>query len=217
MNLGNDALMQMLRSDPSRQIDASAQMMMNAFAPQDAAMLQQNVAGLRATAPGLGQRFGSAMGMGEAALRSQTANNIGVRNANLAQSAYENAQNRRLSAAGSINQQGLSIAQLASQLGLANQNALNQGGMFNVSNNIQTQGMNADQANLFRQFQMQGLGQAFNQQMGQRQFNQSLLGMMFGQAPTPQANPNYGQGFMDIGQLMMMLPMLRGMGSGRTA
>jgi hypothetical protein len=214
MNLGNDALMQMLRSDPSRQMDPSARMLIDAFAPQDARMLNQNVAGMRATAPGLGQRFGTAMGMGESNLRATAMNNIGTRNAGIAQSAYENAQNRRLQAAGSINQQGLNIAQLASQLGLANQAALNQGGMFNVSNNLQAQGMNADQANLFRQFQLQGYNTAFGQQMGQRQFNQSLLGMMMGQAPQNQANPMWGQGAMDIGQLMMMLPMLRSMGGG---
>jgi hypothetical protein len=38
--------------------------------------------------------------------------------------------------------------------------------------------------------------------------------MMMGQAPQNQANPMWGQGAMDIGQLMMMLPMLRSMGGG---
>lgn len=104
-NSSSDGLMQMLRgSGPAslsgdllrtgNPFDTSS--MFDALAPLDMRQTDQQVAGLRAGAAGLGQRFGGAMMREESNLRSNIAEQINARNAGIQMQSFESAQGRRM-------------------------------------------------------------------------------------------------------------------------
>lgn len=114
INPGNDALMQFLRADPSRQFDTSGAF--TALEANDQRQIDQAANSLRAGYAGLGQRFGTASQRQEGRLRDDFAAQIAARNAGIAQGSFEAAQSRSFNA-----------AQLFSQLasGIYGQNVAN--------------------------------------------------------------------------------------------
>lgn len=114
INPGNDALMQFLRADPSRQFDTSGAF--TALEANDQRQIDQQANALRAGYSGLGARFGTAANRNEGRLRGDFAAQIAARNAGIAQNSFEAAQGRSFNA-----------AQLFSQLasGLYGQNIAN--------------------------------------------------------------------------------------------
>lgn len=146
LNTGQDGLLQMLNRGPAdvnlagniegldtnlrdilggnTQFDNSA--LFSALQAQDKTAQTDALTALRGSYGSLGQRFGSANMTNEAKLLTDLANNNATRNAQIASTSFENAQNRRLSAGsllsgleGSRNQRSLDVAGLNLQdLGL---------------------------------------------------------------------------------------------------
>lgn len=226
-NTGQDALMQLLRANPQTQVDANlgsmaatgmpynTSAMFDAFRASDTQAVNEQVAGLRAGSSGLGQRFGSANSSAEAALRATLAGNFQARNAQLDASSYEGAMQRMLAANQQLTgreqfgqQFQAGLAQTLSQLGLDIGNF----GLESAKTSMaQTQGNNAAQQG-FQQNQLSAIAQLLGAFQNRQGLNAQLLAMMFGQ-PAPQM-PGLGQGAMDMGQLLMFLPMLKGMSGG---
>lgn len=207
-NTGQDALMQLLRANPHTQVDANLDALartglpynmspaFDAFKATDQQALAQQVAGLHAGASGLGQRFGSSMMNAEAALRATLTGQTQARNAQMGAQAYESAMQRMLGGnellsgreqAGQQMQSSVAQALLQSALGAGN---------FGLQS-VQTR--------------MSGLGQLLSAGQNRQAQNTQLLSLMFG-LPPAQA-PNLGGGFSDMGQLLMLLPLLRQMGT----
>lgn len=205
-NSGQDALMQMIRGS-GQPFDTSKQFA--ALAPLDQRLIDSQVAGLRGSSTSLGQRFGTATMGSERMLRGNFAQDIAARNAGLQSSAYESAQGRNMSAAGQLQQGGLSQASLLAQIAQAN-----------AGNQIQTGQFNSAQNQAYNQFISQVLGQAGGLQQGQQNQNAQLLAIMAGLQPPgfAQSQPSSLPGaFGDIGQLLMFLPFLRGLQGGAPA
>lgn len=142
-NQGQDALLQFLRSDPTRQllggIDLTGQLggiLANGGQQSTDAALsaldrlqqqdtQKQLALLQGSSGSLGQRFGTATQQRAADLLSQLSTQYGAQRAQLALGAAENAQNRRLQAgqtlAGLAGQQGSQALQAAQLLQFAPQ------------------------------------------------------------------------------------------------
>lgn len=107
-NTGQDGGLQALRAIPGgstlNEISETGtpfdtSQLFNSLRPIRERQLSEGLAQLRAGAPGLGQRFGSAMMRGEQNVLLQHLQNIAAQDAQTAFSAHESAQNRRLSAA----------------------------------------------------------------------------------------------------------------------
>lgn len=145
-NSGQDALMQMLNRSPGPSVNdptlglelqQAGQSFNNsdlfgALAPLDQRLIDTQVAGLQGSLGSLGQRFGTTTLDKERQLRSDFAQNIAARNAQLQSTSFENAAQRQLQALG---QRGtreqfmatLPLQQQAQQLNTAQ--ALQQGGL----------------------------------------------------------------------------------------
>lgn len=173
-NMGQDALMQMLRSNPAGQRDRGMERELRSlygdggmqdlsalFAAQQPGqnkMLDQQVSALRGGAGSLGQRFGSGLRKDEAALRGDFMNNVNLNQQTALSSAFEQAQGRRLQALGlgsqNINARNqLGLQGQANQQGAAQQlmaMALQQAQLGqsaqsqNASNLLQAQGINVN-------------------------------------------------------------------------
>ena len=210
MNPGNDALSQFLRSDPSKQTGFDAS---NAFAQLQALDSRNQtsaVNALNSNFGSLGSRFGSGAAQQTSDLLANMGAQTGARNAGILQSSFENQQGRRmqgmgmgLQAAQSLQQGGNQMAQLAAQLGMANQGNQQWNQTFNQNNQQQAF------AN-----QMSGLQMGSGMQNQNNQLNAQLFSIMNGLA-APQGNgaTALGGGLGDIGQMMMFLPMLKNMGA----
>jgi hypothetical protein len=218
-NLGQDALMQMLRATPESNANKSLEAILagggmpfdtselfGALETTDRRNTNQQVAGLRAGASGLGQRFGSATQGAEVALRQGIAADTGTRNAGIQQGSHEAAQNRLLQA----------IAQLGArdqlQAGLAQ--SVQQGGLsaadFLLGANAQNNQFGLAGASLNQQNRsgMAGiLQQLLSAEQGRNMFNLQTLGLGAGMQP---ALPSYGYGNAanDLGQLIMFMQLL---------
>lgn len=146
-NMGQDALMQMMRrqfnpvTDQNLQ-DNLAQLyggasfdpngVLSTLAPIDQRMIEEQVTGLRGASGSLGQRFGSDLVQNERMLRENAMQDIGARNAQITQSMWESGQNRRLQALGLGVQQNQFLSQfplLAAQLNMQAAGQLQQGGL----------------------------------------------------------------------------------------
>ena len=120
-NVGQDALMQLLRADPSRQLNSTAtgflerqvatgglpfdtSELFSRLGEVDSATINREAGAVRGSAGSLGQRFGSAIGDRETRLRTDALRDIGARNAGIQAQAYEAGQGRAMSAAGGLNQ-----------------------------------------------------------------------------------------------------------------
>jgi hypothetical protein len=234
-NPGNDALMQFLRSDPSRQLNAgttaSLTGMMNnptmfdsskaygMMQDQDARTIQNAMTSLTGSFGGLGQRFGTAAMRQAGDLQANIAGQFGARNAGIAQSSFADAQARAMQAAGLLSgreqfgaTQSLNAANMLNQQGLGvAQLAAGMAGQ-NQNNLFRNQQFNQQNLNDFFAQQMGGLQAGYGMMQGRNQYNQGLLGIIQG---LPQQQSGYsalGGGMGDIGQLIAMLPMLRKMG-----
>lgn len=117
-NTGQDGLSQSMRSDPMGQSfnalsgiiqgqgnPFNTSELFNALGVIDQRNLDQSLSGLFAGAPGLGQRFGSAMRNSEVRLRQGALQDSALRNAGIAMQSHGDAQNRLLQALG-LTQQG---------------------------------------------------------------------------------------------------------------
>jgi hypothetical protein len=211
MNPGNDALMQFLRSDPSKQMQFDASPAFDLLHSQDMRSQNDAVAGLNANFRGLGQRFGTGAMRQTSDLLANLGAQRDTRNAGILQSSFENAQGRRMQGLGlqlqgatALGQQGNQMAQIAAQLGMANQGNQQWNQQFNQNN----------ASNFFNQ-QMQGMGMASGIQNQQNDFNARLFAAMSGQQ-MPQGNgwTALGSGLADAGQLAAFFPMLQSMNRG---
>jgi hypothetical protein len=213
-NVGQDALMQFLRSNPQNQQEFASSQAFDMLQGLDQRNQNQAVNALNANFGSLGSRFGSGAARQTSDLLANMGAQTGARNAGILQSSFENAANRRLQGMGlelqgaqGLAQQGGQMAQLAAQLGMANQS--NQ--QFNTTFN---QGARQQAF----QNQMGGIQAGFGMQNANDQYNMGLYSIMSGmQAPSGNGYQAASQGLGDIGQLMMFLPMLKQMGAAPTA
>lgn len=224
-NAGQDSYMQLLKSGGSP-FDTSS--MFSALAPLDQRAIDQQVAQLQGSQGSLGSRFGTATADRESNLRRDFLQNITARNAGIQQQSYEAAQGRVANAAGGLQSGGLQQMSLLAQIAQANAGAQNQAGQFNAGSANQAGQFNAGQEmqtgqfnqaaqQTWNSFMSQILGQAGGLQAQQQGQNAQLLSIMAGLQPpgVPQQQPSALPGGLgDIGQLLMFLPFLRGMGGG---
>lgn len=199
-NVGQDALMQMLRA-PGGAAEKSLNSMVGTGNPFDTSglfeslgvvdqrMIDSNADALRAGASGLGQRFGTAATRAEGSMRREALQDIGARNAQVAMGSHESAQDRILQSAAQL----LGIDQMRG--GWAS--TLGQMGM-------QEQGM---ETNL--------LSMLLGAENSRRGFNLQTLGLGAGMQPM-MPGYTYGNALGDVGQLIMMMQLLGGSGT-RTA
>lgn len=207
-NPGQDALMQFLRSDPSRQTAFDASKSFDALSALDQRNAGSQVAALNANFGGLGQRFGGAAMRQTSDLLANMNAQTGARNAGIFQQSFENQQNRALQGSGlmlqgaqALGQQGNAAAQLLSQLGIANQGNQQFNQQFNQQN----------RNNYFNQ-QMQGIQAGFGMQNARDQYNQGIYSIMNGlQAPQQNGFTALGSGIGDLGHLLAFFPMLQNM------
>jgi len=127
-NAGQDALMQMLRSNPMEASNRSMTEMVNTGNPFDTTELFRSLgvmderargdalAGVRAGSSGLGQRFGTAMARESNNTMAQLLEGAAARNAQIAMGSHESAQGRKLGAASQLGQNQSLMAGLAQML-----------------------------------------------------------------------------------------------------
>lgn len=243
-NPGQDSLLQMMNKplalnyDPSlipnlQDINSGNTQFNNSdlfksLQPMQQFALDKQVGQLHASAGSLGERFGAAMGQNEALLRSQTQNAINAQNAQIAQSSFENAQNRRLQSLGTTAQlgtaaggQALSAAQSAAsneaQRLFGNANILNSASQFNAGQNTAERQFTAGQGNIYNQNVLGAYGQAGNFQAQQYGQNSQLLGLLAGIGlPQAQASPIPGA-ISDASSTLGFLPyMMSILGGGKS-
>lgn len=199
-NAGNDALNQVLRGGTDKGADSylsslvaggglpfDTSDMFNKLGALDEQNLGKSVAQLRGGAGSLGQRFGSALGDREAALRVQDLTTRGARNAGIQQTAYEAGQGRALGAAGMLNQDALSLLGIksgaAQALNAAGQNEAGlrlQGQEFNRTNAQSIFGMNQDARNQRIQQILAGLGLGAQSADAMNRYRSGIFGTMAG-------------------------------------
>jgi hypothetical protein len=117
LNIGQDGGMQTLRRGGAGQALAGMETGMpfdvsdlfKSLEPIETRALEGNIAGMRAGASGLGERFGSAMMRGEGDMRTQAGEQAAARRAGIAQQSHEAAQGRRMQFGG---MQASTLAQL---------------------------------------------------------------------------------------------------------
>lgn len=212
-NSGQDALAQFLRSDPAKQQSFDTSQSFDLLSALDARNQNNAVNTLNANFGSLGSRFGSGALRQTSDLLANIDAQTGARNAGILQTSFENAANRRMQGLGlqlqgaqGIGQLGSQAAQLAAQLGIANQG--NQ--QFNSTFN-----QNARQQNF--QNRLTGLQAGFGMQNAQDNYNAQLFSIMQGlQAPSGNAYTVAGQTGSDISQMLMLLPFLRQLGTPST-
>lgn len=240
MNQSTDSALQSILGGDGSQFDASKAF--GLLAGQDQYQTKQALTNLQGQAGSLGQRFGSANQKQASDLLANITGQLDARNAQISQSAFEAAQARRLQAAGlltgreefglglgqqnldrqlsaanSLNSQGLSIAQLAAQLGLANQGAMNQFSQFNAQQGFNAAQFNQQSAAQAAAMRLQALQQGFGQEQAMRGYNAQLLSLLSGQQPQFGGSSflsTLGGSIGDISQLMFLLPYLRNSGGG---
>lgn len=238
MNVGQDAIMQMLRMDPQRQI-TGAQERLTRFADQDPYDVSQVLSplleldriqandaatGVRANVSGLGQRGGSATRAVEGMTRTRMAADAGARNAQIASQIFGQNQGNRLQAlatlAGLEGEQGrlrLGAASEANRAGQAqadmrfrNADARNRASEFNADLGFRTGAQN--QNTRLQQFaqRLQSLMGAGGLQQGRAGLNAQLLSIIAGlQQPGVAGGSGMGGAFGDIGNMLALLPFLR--------
>lgn len=111
---------------------------------------------------------------------------------------------------------GMQQGQMNLQTLLANQASQNQTGQFNASNFLNTQQLTSQNYNQYNQQLLQALSGAGQLQQGQQGLQNQLIGMLTGQQIPTAPTSGLGNTIGDIGQLMMLLPYLKGNG-GATA
>lgn len=225
-NVGQDSLMQQLRATPGSNLNKSLEAvlagegnpfdtsgMFDALGAVDQRNTNQQVAGLRSGASGLGQRFGSGMLGAETALRQNISSDVNARNAGIQQGSYESAQGRLLQAAAQLAQRDQFQAGLADQI---RQGGLGMASLFmqnnNSNNEMAAQAASMNQQN--RGFDAGLLQMLLGAQQNRNAFNLQTLGLGAGMQPS---SPGYGYGnaASDFGQMMMFLQMLGQQRGGR--
>lgn len=222
-NMGQDALMQMLRAGPQSNLDKSlnsilsgggnpfdTSKMFDALGVVDRRNTNQQVADLRGGAGGLGERFGSAMMGAETALRQNVSSDINSRNAQIQAGSHESAQARMLQAAAQLAGRDEFYAGLGSNI---RQGGLDFGQLMMQANNSQN-AAGAQARSMGQQenaFGAQLLQMLLGAEQNRNAFNLSTLGLGAGMQV---AQPGYGYGnaASDLGQMMMFLQMMGGMG-----
>ena len=241
-NVGQDALMQALRTDPVAKSNQALQGIVGqqgnpfnasdlfrALGVMDQRATDQAVSQTRAGASGLGQRFGSFMARQEGDLRSRANEAAAARNAQIGMQSHEAAQQRLLQAMGLMS----GNEQFAAQNQLANAGQLQQSAL--AAGNL---GLGGAQANNAAQAQLAGLqqqAQMANQTAGlqgqqtQAQVLQALLGAQQNQQAqniqlagmsagvgAPVINPNgWGSVLGSAGSALMLPGLMKG-GSSST-
>lgn len=234
-NVGQDSLMQMMRTPSALQLDPSlmpnlAQVnsgqtqfdnsdIFKALGIQQKQGVEDQVGQLHASAGSLGERMGSFMNRNEALLRNKLQNDINLQNAQIGQSSFEAAQARRLQGLGisaglstTAGQQQLSAAQTYAgnqqQLLTSNANIMNQAGQFNAAARTGENQFTASQGNTYNSMILQALAGAGNLQGQQTGNNTSLLGILGGVGvPQAQASPIPGA-LSDAASSLGFLPMI---------
>lgn len=200
-NVGQDAIMQLLRADPNKQLGAARDQMAGlletgnpyntsemfaALQPVEDRELNQSLATLRGNAGGLGERFGSAMQTKVNDGVAQLLDNQALRRSQINMDSFENAQGRRLDAAqiiGQLTGQEFQNAATASQATNNNLDTLLRGYLGNADLQMRGQLANqseygrTQQANIDNQF----TGAQFNQMARQAQLAQMLQAIGMGQ------------------------------------
>jgi hypothetical protein len=208
-NSGQDALAQFLRADPANQQSFDASQSFNLLDALDQRNQNTAVGALNSNFGSLGSRFGSGAQRQTSDLLANINAQTGARNAGILQSSFENQANRRLQGLGlqlqgaqGIAQQGNAMAQLAAQLGIANQGNQQFNTTFNQSARQQA-----------FQNQFSGIQAGFGMQNANDAFNAQLFSIMQGlAAPQGNAYTAIGQTGGDISQMLMFLPFLKQLG-----
>lgn len=218
-NVGQDALMQQLRATPGSNLNKSLEAVLagggnpfdtselfSALGAVDQRNTNQQVAGLRAGASGLGQRFGSGMLGAETALRQSISGDLNARNAGIQQGSYESAQARLLQAASQLAARDQFQAGLSDQI---RRGGLDLASLFMQNNNANNasaaQAASINQQN--RGFEAGLLQMLLGAEQNRNAFNLSTLGLGAGMQPQMPAY-GYGNAASDFGQMMMFMQML---------
>jgi hypothetical protein len=183
-NTGQDALLQIMRSDPMQRtlsgqerFDTSG--LFAALEPMEQRAQRNALMQLRGSAGSLGQRFGTAFAGREADLLANMTEQAGARRAGISQQSYEAAQARRMQGMGQY-------------AGMAQDYAGNS---------------MAQQAQLMNLIQMMNAAS-----MGRNQFNAGLAGMAAGIPQAPGFGGQIAQTGTDIATLMYLLKNRGGSG-----
>jgi hypothetical protein len=215
-NMGQDALMQMLRAGPQSNLDKSlnsilsgggnpfdTSKMFDALGMVDRRNTNQQVADLRGGAGGLGERFGSAMMGAETALRQNVSSDINSRNAQIQAGSHESAQARMLQAAAQLAGRDEFYAGLGSNI---RQGGLDLGQLMLQANNSQN-AAGAQARSMNQQdnaFGAQLLQMLLGAEQNRNAFNLSTLGLGAGMMPV-QPGYGFGNAMSDFGQMMMFM------------
>lgn len=183
---------------------------------------------------GLGERFGTATAARGGNLRRQALEDLNARNAGIQMQSFESGQGRAMSAANSLqtglqqllglklqgadvlNRGLLDRSRLALEGAQGNQNAQNRASEVNASNFLQTAGMNEAQRQALFGERLQAIMQAAGLFQGDRNYRAGIFQTMAGlpgSTATAGAS-NFPGAFTDIGQLLLLLPYLRGNSGG---
>lgn len=234
MNMGNDALMQILRADPSKQVNGAMDRLsgladtnpydtsgeIGALQGVDAINNQRAVNTLNAGVSGLGQRAGGAKAMAAASYLRGANADAGARYADINRQAYTSNQQLRLNALSTLG--GLQDAATGRKLsaaeiynrGQTDQAGLRlQGAQFNAGAQNTAAQNNVQNALAFMQQRLAALSGGASAEATRRGQNISIFDTIAGQ-PGP-ATPATGQvagAAGDIGNLIMLLPYLQQLG-----
>ena len=242
-NVGQDALMQALRTDPTAKSTQAIQGLIGqqgnpfnaselfrALGVMDQRATDSAVSQTRAGASGLGQRFGSFMARQEGDLRSRANESAAARNAQIGMQSHEAAQQRLLQSMGLLS----GNEQFAAQNQLANAGQLQQAALAAGQLGLGgTQANNASQAQLAQLQQQAGMANqtaGLQGQQNQAQLLQTLLaaqqaqqaqniqlaGMSAG-VGAPVVNPEgWGNTLSGLGSALIMPGVLKSNGVNRT-
>ena len=234
VNPGNDALSQMLRSDPlSSTTTARLSQMMNnpaqfnasqAFAglqAQDQLTTKNALTNLLGSFGGLGQRFGTSAQNQAGNTLANISAQLDARNAGIAQSSFSDAQARALQAANLLSgREQFSAANRLNAAQSLNQNSLSAAQLAaglaqaNQGNLFQNEQFNQNNLNNYFAQQLSGLNTGFGMQQARNAQNAQLLGIIQGLPQMGNAATAFGGGLGDIGQLIAFLPFLQNFGKG---
>lgn len=233
-NLGNDALMQVLRADPSKQIDGAMGRLssladtnpydttseINALQNVDAINNTRAVNTINSGVSGLGQRGGTGRAMAAGSYLRGANADAGARYAGINREAYTSNQNLRLNALSTLGGlqdaatgRKLTAAEMMNRQGQDRASLMLQGGMFNATSRNTAAQNNVQNALAFMQQRLAALGTGAQAEATRRGQNAGIFGTIAGQPGPATAQTGQVAGAVgDIGNLIALLPYLQKLG-----
>lgn len=235
MNMGNDALMQMIRADPTKQVSGAMTRLTNladtnpydtsgeisALQGVDAINNQAAVNRINSQVSGLGQRGGTGRALATASYLRGANADAGARYADINRQAYTSNQNLRLGAMQTLGQlEDAATGRRLSAIDLYNRGQTDltglrlQGAQFNANAANTAAQNNVQNALAFMQQRLAGLSAGASAEATRRGQNIGIFNTIAGQPGPATAQTGQVAGAVgDIGQLLMLLPYLQKLGA----